>query len=133
MAEESEIQKLKSKYPEFFAQFSSDFLEFVFSEETSLEIARICLENRIEDEEIIEKITSRITSALFNQLPKENLTKVFEKGVGLSHETAEKISTAVKERIFSQISEPQAKKPSLTESEIEPKEKRKDAYREPIE
>ena len=141
MAENPEIKKLKSKYPEFFAQFSPEFLEFVFSKEISLEIASICLENKIEDEEVIEKITSRITSALFNQIPEENLAKVFEKGVGLSNKIAEKISAEVKERIFSQISGLQYKKSSTESGDIPSPEdqlgagsnRRRDAYREPVE
>jgi len=143
MTEESEIQKLKSEYPEFFAQFSPDFLELIFSEEISLEIASICLENKVEDEEIIEKIAYRITLSLLNQVPKENLTKILEKGAGLNHEIAEKISVAVEEHIFSQIPAPQSIKSSLTEgeevilppeiqSDAELKKTRKDVYREPI-
>ncbi len=143
MAEESEIQRLKSKYPEFFAQFSPEFLEFVFSKETSLEAASICLENGIEDEETIEKITYRITLVLFNQVPKENLAKIFEKGAGLNRIIAEKISFEVEERIFSQIPGPQPTKsssaepetmlPPETRPETESEERGKDVYREPIE
>ena len=141
MAEKPEIKKLKSKYPEFFSQFSPEFLEFVFSEEISLEIASICLENKIEDEEVIEKITSRITSVLFNQIPEKNLAKVFEKGVGLSNKAAEKISAEVKERIFSQISDLQYKKSSTESGDIPSPEaqseaglkRRRDTYREPVE
>jgi len=77
-----------------------------------------------------------------NQVPKENLAKIFEKGARLNREIAEKISTAVKERIFSQIPGSQPITSSLVESEIalppenqsgaEFKKTRKDTYREPI-
>jgi len=143
MTEESEIQKLKSEYPEFFAQFSFEFLEFIFSEEISSEIASICLENKVEDEEIIEKIAYRVTLALLNQVPKENLAKILEKGAGLSSEIAEKISVGVEGRIFSQIPEIEKKEEQLTQStrpfssvtEEKKSEElpKKDTYREPIE
>lgn len=107
MTNDIEIQKLKSKYPEFFEQFSPELLEFLFSEETSSKIAKICLENGVEDEEKIEKIAYRVTLALFGQIPKENLTEVLEKGVKLNHETAKKISIEIKRLIFSQIPETQ--------------------------
>jgi len=143
MTEESEIQRLKSEYPEFFAQFSPDFLEFIFSEEISNEIASICLENKVEDEEIIEKIAYRVTLALLNQVPKENLAKILEKGAGLSSEIAEKISAAIEERIFSQIPEIEKKEEQLiqstqpfspiTEEKKSEEPPKKDTYREPIE
>jgi len=143
MTEESEIQKLKSEYPEFFVQFSPEFLEFIFSEETSLEIANICLKNKVEDEETIEKIAYRVTLALLNQAPKENLAKILEKGVGLNHEIAEKISAGVEERIFSQIPEIEKKEEQLiqstqsfspvTEEKKSEEPPKKDTYRELIE
>lgn len=143
MIEESEIQKLKNEYPEFFNQFSPEFLKFIFSEKTSNEIAGICLENEIEEEETIEKISYRIALVLLNQIPKENLAKILEKGVKLNHETAEKISVAVKERIFSQISDIEKKEerttqtaqifPSKTEEEKTKEISKKDIYREMIE
>jgi hypothetical protein len=143
MTEESEIQKLKSEYPEFFAQFSPEFLKFIFSEETSLEIASICLENKVEDEETIEKIAYRVTLALLNQVPKENLAKVLEKGTGLNHETAEKISVEIKRRILSQIPEIEKKEEQptqsaqpfspVTEEKKSEEPPKKDTYREPVE
>ena len=102
-------------------------------EEISLEIAGICLENKIEDKKMIEEVASRVTLALFDQIPKESLTKILEKGVGLSHEKAEKISAAVKESIFSQLSGLRDKKDPSTELEIESRRKKRDTYREPPE
>lgn len=144
MVEESEPQKLKSKYPEFFAQFSPKFLEFIFSKETSTGIARICLESDIKNEGTVEKIAYRVTLALLDQVPKENLPKILEKGAGLSRQVAEKISFAVKQRIFSQAPTTQPMKspppiesevapPPEAKPEIEKKEGEKDVYREPIE
>jgi len=135
MANNIEIQKLKSEYPEFFKQISPELLEFIFSEETSSKIAQICLGNGIEDEEKIEKIAYRITLALLDQVPKENLAEILEKGVKLNHETAEKISIEVKRLIFSRIQETQPTKPSppATEKEKPEKPTKKDVYREPTE
>lgn len=144
MAEESEIQKLKSKYPDFFNQFSSEFLKFVFSEETSLAISGICVENGIESEEIIDKITHQITLALFGRIQKENLVKILEKEAELNPVIAEKISSEAEDHVFSQAPDFQPAKSSLTETEnvispaetkpeIKPREKGKDTYREPIE
>lgn len=144
---ELEIQKLKNDYPEFFEQFSPEFLDFIFSEETLAKIAEICLENGIEDEEKIEKIAYRVTLALFNQVPKENLAEILEKEVNLSQETAEKIFIEIKRRIFSQAPEmlkrkpvqpskpsppvePELGPPPEVKPEIKPK---RDIYREPIE
>jgi len=150
MVEEAEIQKLKNKYPELSEQFSPELLELVFSEKTSLEISRICLENEIKDEETVEKIAYRVTLVLLDRIPKENLATTFEKGVGLNRETAEKISAAVEERIFpfpkisgSQLLKQLIKKPSSAKPEVtlppEPppeegaKKTGKDNYREKIE
>jgi len=143
MIEESEIQKLKNKYPDFFNRFSPEFLDFVFSEETSMAIAGICIENGIEDEETIDKITSRIALVLFNEVPKENLATMFEKGAGLNPVIAEKISFDIEEYIFSQIPENQSIEsspvkpspiiPTENSPRTEPKKKGVDSYREPIE
>lgn len=138
-----EFEKLKSEYPDIFAKFPSELIEFIFSERTSSIIAEICLENEIEEEEKLEKIAYRITLALLGQAPKENLTEILEEGAGLSFLTAEKISIAAGERLFSQLLEPQSAEPSPvkqetilsaeTESETESKEKIKDTYRETVE
>jgi hypothetical protein len=148
---ELELQKLKNKYPKFFEKTSPKLLEFIFSEETSSKIGKICLENGIEDEEKIEKIAYRVTIVLLGQVPKENLTKIFENGVGLDHETAKKISIGIKMSIFSQVEEvkpkkiqekTQIEKDQLSQSTKPPlspikkdfkKSSKKDTYREPTE
>ena len=142
MSDELEFQKLKKEYPEFFKQVSSEFLEFIFSEETSSKIAQICLENGIEDEEKTEKIAYQITLALLGQTPKENLARILEKGVKLDSEIARKIHVEVNRVIFSQIQETQPEKnhpvqptkpsPPATEKEKPKKPSKKDVYREPI-
>jgi len=152
MPEEFDIQKLKSQYPEFFKELSPQFLEFIFSEETSSKVAEICLENGIEGEEKIEKIAYRIGLVLFNQVPKENLPEILEKGANLDYEIAERISIEIKRRILSQApailkkeeqltqpaqpslpSKPEVAPPPEVRPKVEPKETRKDIYREPLE
>jgi len=151
MPEEFDIQNLKKECPELFEQFPSEFLEFLFSEETSSKIAEICFENGIQDEEKIEKIAYRVGLILLDQVPRENFAKILEKGVDLDRETAEKISIEINRRIFAQVPEilkaeeptqsvppPPEVKPEVAPSpevkpEGEPKETRKDIYREPIE
>lgn len=148
MIDDAEIQKLKKQYPEFFTQFPKELWEFIFSEETVFEIVEICLKSGVEDEEKIEKIASRIILALLNQVPRENLPEILEKGVNLNREVAERVSLEVNRRIFSQASEvlkkesqplqPPPASPKIEPSpEIQPEEKpkevKKDIYREPIE
>lgn len=117
MPEEFNIEKLKKENPEFFELFSSELLEFILSKEASSKIDEICLENGVKEEEKIEKIAYRVTLALLDQVPKENLAEILEKGVNLNREVAEKISTALKKRIFSQIPEVQARKIEKKEDE----------------
>jgi len=107
MPEEFNIEKLKKENPEFFELFSSELLEFIFSEETSSKIAEICSENEVKEKGEIEKIAYRVTLALLNQVPKENLAEILEKGVNLDNKIAEKISNTIEKRIFSQIPEVQ--------------------------
>lgn len=151
MIEETEIQKLKEQYPEFFAQFSDEFWNFLFSEETQSKIAQICLEQGIEEEEKVEKIAYRITLALLNQVPKENLAEILEKGVNLPREVAEKIAVEINRQIFSktpgilkkkEVPQPVPSPPPTVPEETptpeippeeKPKEVKKDIYREPIE
>lgn len=135
MTNDIDIQKLKKEYPEFFEQISPELLEFILSGEISSKIAEICLENGIEDEEKIEKIAYQATLALLDQVPKENLAEILEKGVEIDSKTAEKISIEIKRLIFSQIPKTQPTKSPLPILEKEKSEKpsKKDTYREPIE
>lgn len=116
MSEELDVQKLKNEYSEFFKQFSPEFVEFIFSKEISSKIAEICSENGIEDEEKVEKIAYRVILVLFNQIPKENFTKILMNGVGLDFNTANQISLKVNELIFSQA-------PKLEPKEIQKEKK----------
>ena len=97
------LQELKEKYPDFFKKIHPELLNYIFSKETSSKIGEICLKNGVEDEEKIEKIAYRITLILLNKAPKENLSVILEKGAGLNHETAKKISIEIKIFISPQI------------------------------
>jgi hypothetical protein len=144
MEEESEIQKLKAQYKEYFKDISDEFLNFVFSKDLFYQIAEICFENGIEDGERIEKIANRITLVLFKQIPKENLTEVLMKGVGLDFETSKRISSRAEELIFAKAPKMIKEKPKITETlKLEKREEKpkvvppetikRDIYREPIE
>jgi hypothetical protein len=102
MISDSDIQKLKSDYPEFFKKIPPKLLEFILSNETTFKIAEICSEAGIEDEEKIEKIAYIITLVLLNQVPKESFIEILMKGVGLDFNTASRISQKAEELIFSQ-------------------------------
>jgi hypothetical protein len=147
MEDELEIEKLKAEYPEFFNQFSDEFLDFVFSKENSYQIAEICLENGIEEEEKIEKIAYYITLVLFDQIPKEKFIQTLINEIGLDFEKSKIIYQKVEESIFTKIPKRKFKNLSVTnqipESKKEFSEKiiteetkkppQKDIYREPIE
>lgn len=155
MPEEFEIEKLKSDYPEFFRQASPEFVDFMFSEKTSSEIAEICRENGVRDEGQVEKIAYRVTLALLDHISKENLAEIIELGVGLDPETSKKIALGLNSRILSKAPEmikkteaptppippapttprkappPKKAQPEAKTGEI--KEIKKDIYREPVE
>jgi len=127
MVDKSEIQKLKKEYPVFFKKHSPELLEFIFSENTSSKIAEICLANKVEDEEKVEKIANRVVSALLGEFPKEKLPEVLEKGVKLEFETASKISEQINQLIFSrapkaQPEKSQKRKNKITKEKITPGE-----------
>jgi hypothetical protein len=159
MEEEFKIEKLKDQYPQFFEGLSDEFLNFISSEEMVSQIATICLENGIEDEERIEKIAYRIILVLLEQISKEDLTQVLVNGANLDFQTASRISQRAEELIFSKAPKIKLKeKPVPTkipkiekkvETEVQelekkiertrpeaiekPKPVKRDIYREPIE
>ena len=108
MVDQNYIQKLKKDYPDFFEQIPSEIINLITSKETSYNIAKICLENRIKDEKKIEKIAYQITLVLLKQYPKEKLPKIFEKNIGLIPEIANKIYDKLNKSIFFQAKKLQA-------------------------
>ncbi|MEK7519390.1 MAG: hypothetical protein AAB565_01200 [Patescibacteria group bacterium] len=137
----SEVEKIKEQYPEFFEKVDPELLKFITSEKFLFDVAQICLDNGITDEEQTEKITYRVALALFGEVPKENLAQILELGAGLDPQTAKAMHLEFNRLIFSQLKEPK-KRPEvkmefspglLEETEIESeKPKRKDIYHEQI-
>ncbi len=141
--EEFDLKKLKEEYPEFFEAMPTELVDLAFSEETSTQIAEICLENGIEDEEKIEEIAYRIGLVLSGQLPPNELSKTLWQELQLEPGRAEKIYLATNRLIFSQVKEildklyekevvDSQEAPSLSKEEPK-KPPIRDIYREPIE
>ncbi len=142
MEQQENINKLKEQYPSFFEAFSFKLIDFVLSGKMAQKIANICIENRIFDQEKIEKLSYHITYVIFNKVPKERLPSVIEEELETSKEVALKITETVDLLILSQIN-----KLSEEEKEEEIKEEEKkapsipvaskpsgnDSYREPVE
>ena len=103
MVEEFDLQKIKNQYPEFFQEASNKLIELATSQETASQIAEICLKNRIEEEQKIEKIAYYISFVLLSQLPPGTLPKALEKNLPLKPEIAKKISEEVNQLIFAPV------------------------------
>lgn len=140
MTKEIDIINLQEEYPEFFEAFPSEIIEFALSKKTSQKIANICIENKITEKDLVEGIAFRITYAIFEKLPRENLIITLKDGLEIEEEKAKKISESVNKIIFSEIDRLKNKKESV-EKEVVKKEPsnisreslKKDVYREPIE
>jgi hypothetical protein len=81
-------------------KISSDILKIVFSEKTPFQISEICIKNRIEKEEKIEKIAHQVGRVLLGELPPDQLQAVLEKEVGLDQLTAKKVAQEISKIIF---------------------------------
>ncbi len=103
MAEKNDINKIKSLYPSFFEAFSFRFIDFVIGGQMAQKIANICIENRVLDQEKIQRISYHITFVVFNKMDRERLPVKLEEDVGVSREIAQKITKSVDEIIFAQI------------------------------
>ncbi len=143
MEQKTDINELKEKYPSFFEAFSFGLINFVISGQMAQKIANICIENRVLEQDKIEKIAYKITFVVFKRMQKEMLASVIEEDTGISKEVAEKITTSVDKIILSQISkleegvkeEKEEKKEEKEEKKVAPPSppSKKDTYREPIE
>jgi hypothetical protein len=142
MPKENLPEESSSKIPE-------KLLDLVKNEETALEVARICFENEIKEEEKIKEIGYQTGRVLLGDLPPEKFLESLVEKVKLSSFLARKISQGINEVIFSPVKEnldaiykkgvaPSEKPPvsrhskSTTKEESE-KTKGVDTYREPIE
>lgn len=155
MPEEQDSQKFKKDYPEIFNKLPPELVDLAFSQTTSLKIANICSENKIEKEEEISKVAYFITHVLFGKLEPKILQLVLERNLSLPSIKAEKIAYEINQSIFSGVKESLAKiykiedkplknnedpetnpkiTPSKTSNEKKPPpSKEPDTYQEPIE
>jgi hypothetical protein len=148
MIEETELQKLKEDYPDFFRKTPPEVIDFALSEKTSEKIADIAVKNGVADEEKVERIAQRITLVLLNKLPSGNLAMTLELGVKLTPEIAKKVADEANQFISSAMVQlrsggavspertPSTPSPARTSISEEQKPKRpssKDVYREKIE
>ena len=122
-------------------EIPENLVKLIESEDTALEIARICFENEIKEEEKIRKIGYQTGRVLLGDLPPEKFSEDLVEKVGLSSFLASKIAREINDSIFNQVKESLT---SLYKTEIAPAEKsttglaeekprREDVYREPIE
>jgi hypothetical protein len=115
------------------------------SEDTAIEIARICFENGIKEEEKFREIGYQTGRVLLGDLSPEKFQEALEEEVKIAPFLAGKIAREISDSIFYPVRESLAaiykteialpEKPSAeTEPEIPPeKPKGVDRYREPIE
>ncbi len=140
MEQKADINELKEKYPSFFEAFSFRLIDFVLGGEMAQKIANICIENRILEQDKIEKIAYKVTFVIFGKMQKEILASSIEQDANISKEVAEKITTSVEKIILSRAHEMknEVKEPPKEEKKEEQKiatpspSSAKDTYREPI-
>jgi hypothetical protein len=138
MAENEMPEKISNEIPE-------ELVKLIDSEDTALEIARICFENGVRKEEEFREIGYQTGRVLLGDLSPEKFQEALEEEVKVSPFLAGKIAREISESIFYPVREglaaiykteiaPPEKLSARTEPEI-PSEKPKgvDRYREPIE
>ena len=80
-------------------------LDLIKAEDTTLEIARICFENEINEDAKIRGISYQTGRVLVGDLPPKEFQKTLEEKIGISPFSALKISQEISESIFSQTEE----------------------------
>jgi hypothetical protein len=138
MAENEIPEKISNEIPE-------ELVKLIESEDTALEVARICFENGVREEEKFREIGYQTGRVLLGDLPPDKFQETLKEEVKIAPFLAEKIAREISDSIFYPVRESLAaiykteialpEKPSAeTEPEI-PSEKPKgvDRYREPIE
>jgi len=132
-------EKISNEIPE-------ELVKLIESEETALEIARICFENEIKEEEKIREIGYQTGRVLLGDLPPDKFQEALKEEVKVSPFLAGKIAREISDSIFYPVRESLAVlygketvpgekpivKPSV-ETPPEERPKREDVYREPIE
>lgn len=144
MQEDIEFKKIKS---DLLGKIPDQLLDLAISENTALQIAEICLENGVLEEDV-EKVGYGVGLVLLGQLPSDGLPIFLEKGLKVSTDVARKIYDKIDVVIFSVVKNDLAKlykeelsvKPAAKSQKTTPppeeKPKRpssKDVYREPVE
>jgi len=123
-----------------------ELLDLIESEDTALEIARICFDNGIKEDEKIREIGYQTGRVLLGDSPPEKFQKSLEENVKISAFLAGKIAREINDSIFYPVREslttlykeevvPSEKPPAEIGHGISPEEKPKgaDVYREPVE
>ncbi len=140
MEQKTDINELKEKYPSFFEAFSFRLIDFVLGGEMAQKIANICIENRILEQDKIEKIAYKVTFVVFGKMQKEILASSIEQDANISKEVAEKIATSVEKIILFKAHEMKNEAKDLPKEQKEEDQKvvtpsppsAKDTYREPV-
>jgi len=126
-------------------EIPKQLLDLIESEDTALEIARICFENGVKEDEKIREIGYQTGRVLLGDLPPEKFQKGLEENVKISAFLAGKIAREINDSIFYPVREslaslykeeivPPGKPPIRPPSEKrEEKSKKEDIYREPVE
>ncbi|MBZ9569552.1 hypothetical protein KJA16_01350 [Patescibacteria group bacterium] len=125
-----------------------ELVKLIESEDTALEITRICFENGVKEEEKIREIGYQTGRVLLGDLSPEELPKILTEKAKLSSFLAEKIAREINESIFNpvkanleelykiEIAPSAGVVPSVPKTAI-PEEKptppKADIYREPVE
>lgn len=142
MVENNTPEKLSDEVPK-------NLLDLVRAEDTALEIARICFENEIKEDEKIREISYQVGRVLLGDLSPKEFPKILEEKAKLTTFLARKIAREINESIFYPVKESLAtlykeevipsEKPSIATPEATPPEEKPkvrrgpDVYREPIE
>jgi hypothetical protein len=119
--------------------FPSEIKNILLSEDNTILIASICLENGVEDDKKIEKIAYQTTMLLLERISKEDFPLLIERELQIDGITARKISDEINEYILSQLPQPEIgglpieKNETVTVKEEKQKTAENDAYKEPIE
>lgn len=137
MSKENKPEKISNEITE-------ELMKLIESEDTAFEIARICFENGIKDEETFKEIGYQTGRVLLGDLPPEKFQESLEKKVKISAFSAGKIAREINDSIFYSVKEslaalyktgvaPSGKIPVRPAEEKTEMPRGKDVYRESIE
>ena len=145
MPDETEFEKLKKLYPDFFKGFPVKLMDLIISDETASQVSEICLKSGVAKDKTIEQVAYYITSVLLGNLPIKVFARALVTNLKIDTKTAEKIAEETNQIIFSRVKDDLAKlygretplegprKPTPPPEEKLKKPPRKDTYREKIE